>query len=94
MIDLMSPFRKNFRLQAMNYSYSIKNVLPALVPEMSYQGLSISNGTDASSRFYQLQFEKDAGVIGATRQALLDYCGLDTLAMIRILEKMNERVFL
>ena len=33
MIDLMTPFRKNYRLPEMNRSYSIKYVLPALVPK-------------------------------------------------------------
>jgi hypothetical protein len=55
MVDLMTPFRKNYRLPAMQGSYSIKYVLPALVPELSYSGLTIGNGTDASSAFYNLK---------------------------------------
>ena len=92
-IDLMVPFRKkHIYLPAMGKSYSIKNVLPALVPELNYTSLVIGNGADASNAFYNLKHETDAIKIIETRQALLDYCGMDTLAMVRILEKMREIV--
>lgn len=87
MIDLMTPFRKNYRLPEMNRSYSIKYVLPALVPEMRYDELTIANGSDASTAFYNLQFEHEEGKRNETRNALLEYCELDTLAMVQILEK-------
>ncbi len=91
MVDLMVPFRKkHFYLPEMNGSYSIKNVLPVLVPEMTYEGLPISNGADASVAFYNLRFEKDEEKVKATREALLTYCEQDTLAMVRILEKIRE----
>jgi hypothetical protein len=93
MVDLMVPFRKkHFYLPAMNGSYSIKNVLPALVPEMSYDGMAINNGADASTAFYNLRFENDGEKVAATRKALLKYCEQDTMAMVRILEKMRESV--
>jgi hypothetical protein len=38
----------------MNGSYSIKNVMPALVPELSYQNLEIKEGGTASSIFTQM----------------------------------------
>lgn len=90
LVDLMTPFRKNYRLPAMQGSYSIKYVLPALVPELSYEALNIGNGADASAAFYKLN--KTPGDLGyeTTRNALLEYCGLDTFAMVKILEKINE----
>ena len=69
MIDLMTPFRKNYRLPEMNRSYSIKYVLPALVPEMRYDELTIANGSDASTAFYNLQFEHEEGK--GTKHAML-----------------------
>jgi hypothetical protein len=91
MVDLMSPFRsKHYYLPAMKGSYSIKQVLPALVPHMNYDELEIGNGGDASIAFYQLQFEKDDTVVRKTREALLRYCELDTLAMHRLLDKLNN----
>jgi len=90
LVDLMIPFRKkHWSLPAMNGSYSIKAVLPALVPELSYDGLAICNGGDASAAFYNLKFEKDEAVVKQTREHLLKYCELDTMAMFRILEKIE-----
>lgn len=89
-IDLMIPFRnKAYYLPAMKGSYSIKEVLPALVPELTYSSLEIGNGGDASTAFYNLQYENDESVVKKTREALLKYCELDTMAMVRILEKIH-----
>jgi hypothetical protein len=93
MVDLMTPFRKRFYyLPTMQNSYSLKLVLPALVPELSYDDMVISNGSDASEAFYNLRFENDESKIKNTRKALLDYCGLDTLAMVKLLEKLKSIV--
>jgi len=74
----------------MQGSYSIKYVLPALVPELSYGDLTIGNGGDASAAFYNLSTETNLEKVEATRVALLEYCGLDTLAMVKLLEKIKE----
>jgi hypothetical protein len=66
--------------------------LPALVPELSYDDLKIGNGGDASSAFYNLRFETNAEKKQATRNALLEYCGLDTLAMVKIIEKLIDSI--
>lgn len=89
MVDLMTPFRKNYRLPAMQGSYSIKYVLPALVPELSYNNLTIGNGGDASAAFYNLKHMESEKEKQAIRKALLEYCGLDTMAMVRIVEKLK-----
>lgn len=72
-----------------NRRQAIKEVLPALVPELTYTSLEIGNGGDASAAFYNLQYEKDESVVKKTREALLKYCELDTIAMVRILEKIG-----
>ncbi len=84
-VDLMALFRKDFRLPEMKGSYSIKYVLPALVPELSYSELLIGNGSDASAAFYNLQYTRDSEDVERTRAALLEYCKLDTLAMVKLL---------
>ena len=44
-IDLASPFQKRFLYHwQFNGSYSIKSVLPALVPELGYDGMEIRDG--------------------------------------------------
>lgn len=89
-VDLMIPFqKKHYYLPQMQGRYTIKLVLPALVPELSYDALEIGNGTDASAAFFNLREEMDEEKIKNTREALLEYCGLDTLAMVRILEKLQ-----
>lgn len=88
-VDLMVPFRKHYRLPEMEWKYSIKNVLPALIPELSYKELSIGNGGDASAAFYNLKHVVDAGERETTRVALLEYCKLDTWAMVKLLDKLK-----
>jgi hypothetical protein len=89
--DLMAPFkRKDIYHWQFAGSYSIKAVLPALVPELSYKGLPVSNGEMAANTWQRMHQESDEGQIAELRKQLLEYCHLDTLAMVRILEKMRE----
>ena len=89
--DLMTPFmQKMFYHPSMKGSSSIKNVLPALVPELKYDGLKIGNGTVAMAAFENLLFETDIYKIAETRDALIDYCKMDTFAMVKILEVLER----
>jgi len=93
--DLMLPFQKGYYVTpAMQGSYSIKYVFPALVPEMSdaYTNLNlIHNGGEAMNAFTQMAFMNESEK-AAMREALLKYCALDTLAMVRVLEKLRGSV--
>jgi len=91
-LDLMAPFRKNYRTPEMEGRWSIKKVLPALVPELSYNNLMIGNGGDASAAFYNLGKTENEEDVMNTRKALLEYCGLDTLAMVRLLEVLKNEI--
>ena len=72
-------------------SYSIKSVLPALVPEMTYDGMAVANGQDAGLAWESLvRGSLDRDERERVRKALLDYCALDTRAMIRLLEKLRS----
>jgi len=84
--DLMVPFKKRhlYRWQ-MAGSYSIKAVLPALVPELSYKRLSIGDGQMAMVAYRAMCEEFDLVTLAEIRKDLLAYCELDTLAMVRIL---------
>ncbi len=89
--DLMLPFQKkyyyNYKMQG---SYSIKYVLPALIPELSYKYLEINEGGLASIAFESLFHEMDLMRIADTRTNLLEYCKLDTFAMVKLLEKLES----
>ena len=92
-VDLMDVFKNRFYYtRDMNGSYSIKAVLPALVVDLSYQGLAIADGDAAMSAYLELQDEADEQVIERGRHSLLEYCRVDTLAMVRIVERLNEAV--
>lgn len=85
--DLMMPFqKKQYYTPEMKGSYSIKAVLPALVPDLSYDDLEIADGGTASRAFESLYFEEDNKKIKEIREQLINYCGMDTMAMVRIWE--------
>lgn len=89
--DLMVPFRdRMYYAPEMQGSYSIKKVLPALVPELSYKDLNIQEGGTASNTFSQMVQGIFDGDVVQTRKDLLAYCELDTLAMVRILEVLKR----
>lgn len=89
--DLMVPFQKKYYYAPeMKGSYSIKAVLPALVPELSYDELEINEGGLASIAYESLQTETDLMFIAEIKQQLLEYCKLDTLGMVRILEQLEK----
>ena len=90
--DLMVPFQKKwYYTPEMKGSYSIKNVLPALVPELSYQDLEIQEGSKASNVFTQMVKGEFSGDIEKTRKALLEYCKMDTLGMVEILKVLKNQ---
>jgi hypothetical protein len=91
-VDLMAPFQKHDYLHpGFRGSYSIKNVLPVLVPHLSYQHLTISNGVQAYVHWHRIATgdlpEADRERV---RAALLDYCRMDTLAMVEVWRRLGE----
>lgn len=93
-VDLMVPFKnRDYYTKEMDGSYSIKYVLPALYPddkELNYSELSlIHKGDEASEAFLSLK-DKTPEEQKEIRKALLEYCKLDTYAMVKIWEKFIE----
>ncbi len=88
-VDLHAIVRAHYYHPAFAGSFSIKAVLPALVPEMDYKHLAVQDGTQASFAWLKMidpatpQDEK-----AAIKAALLEYCGQDTLAMVKVREKL------
>ena len=92
--DLMIPFQqKKYYCKAMQGSYSIKYVLPALfpnTPELDYHNLEgVHKGDEASQTFINMQ-SMDARELEKWRTYLLKYCWLDTFAMVKVWEKLVE----
>ncbi|MBL0031052.1 MAG: DUF2779 domain-containing protein [Bacteroidetes bacterium] len=88
--DLMIPFQQRwYYTPSMQGSYSIKKVLPALVPELSYANLKIQEGGTASSLFAAMVMGEFGGDVERVRGDLREYCGMDTLGMVEILGKLR-----
>lgn len=89
--DLMVPFMKrDYYHWQMKGSYSIKYVLPVLVPGLSYDSMEIANGGMAMTAYSRMCSTGNAVEIKQIRKALLEYCKLDTLAMVKIVEKLRK----
>lgn len=88
-VDLMLPFRnKDYYVKEMGGKHSIKYVLPALVPALRYDSLSIADGEMAMLAYAGLAKIEDESVAQKIRQDLLSYCQMDTLGMVKIWEKL------
>lgn len=91
-VDLIVPFRHlGYYHPDFNGSFSIKSVLPAMFPnepELDYKQLGIQDGGEAMDTFANLYLLKDKTQRDKIRQDLLAYCHLDTLAMVKIYEKL------
>jgi predicted RecB family nuclease len=89
--DLLPVVRNRIYHPAFAGSYSLKAVLPAFLPSMSYAGMAVGNGQDAGLAWESLVHgdlacdERDR-----IRKALLDYCGRDTLALVKLITKLRS----
>ena len=95
MIDLEDFFKELYVDARFHGSSSIKKVLPVFCPEdgLSYNDLDIQDGGQAMEKWFELTNpdteEKERDHI---RKNLLTYCKLDTYAMVRIYQKLQEVV--
>jgi len=97
-IDLLPIAEKCFYHPSQCGSWSIKSVLPAAVPELSYEQLDgIKDGGMAMSGFAEaIHPETTAARKEEIRGQLLAYCCLDTLAMVglwKVFAGRGERSF-
>lgn len=91
--DLMVPFSsgwyEDYRFLG---SASIKKVLPVLVPDLTYKNLAIGNGETAQRIWMETVLDgKYAEKKEQIFNDLLEYCKLDTYAMVRIYQALFER---
>ncbi len=72
-------------------SWSIKHVLPVMVPYLSYNGMVIGKGDQASMAWWNMTFGlADPREKEQLTESLLRYCELDTLAMVEIYRKLVD----
>lgn len=93
MLDLLMPFLgRGLYRPCQRGSASIKQTLPAFVPDMSYANMGIHNGTEASEQFMDFMMGRQTAEQTATMmQNLHDYCGQDTMAMVKLLDVVQDK---
>lgn len=91
--DLHALIRKHVYHPDFHGSFSLKSILPALIPSMGYGDLAIQNGQHASVEYLRIL---DPDTLPEERaeikRALLAYCANDTLGLVRIREELLKRI--
>lgn len=90
--DLMKIFSENLYVDpAFKGRTSIKIVLPNLVPHLDYKELGISDGLEATIKWFHAAKRKLSDSERETIfQDLLEYCTLDTMAMVEIYDVLRK----
>jgi Domain of unknown function(DUF2779) len=89
--DLLPVVRNHVYHPAFAGSYSLKSVLPALVPDMTYEGMEVADGSEAGLAWESLvRGGLDCRECDKTRKGLLDYCRQDTLALVKIIAMLRS----
>ena len=84
LFDLLPVVRNSYYHPAFRGSFSIKSVLPALVPGSGYDDLAIADGQTAAARYVAALKSADSAERQRTFQDLRAYCAQDTLAMVEL----------
>ena len=93
MYDLEVPFKSGLYIHPdFKGKSSIKKVLPVLAPDLSYKNLSVQNGSMAFTQWHRLAFDDlSLAERSKIKQDLLEYCKMDTWAMVRIWEILKKQ---
>jgi len=85
-VDLLPVAEQHYYHPSQQGSWSIKKVLPAIAPDLRYEALDgVQNGGMAMTAYMEAISPKTSSARREKiRQQLLDYCGLDTFAMVRL----------
>jgi hypothetical protein len=93
LVDLQPIVRENVYDEKFAGSFSIKRVVPALVPGLDYEDLPIAEAETASVQLARMILggptvhpEERAEL----REALLEYCKRDTAAMVALSNRLSE----
>ncbi len=90
--DLLPVIRKNVYHPDFCGSFSIKNVLPVLIPGMSYKNMKVADGREAGIVYEKMIYDNlSCREKKALKNNLLKYCCQDTLAMVKLLERLQRK---
>ena len=90
--DLLPLARNHYYHPDMKGSWSIKDVLPTIAPELDYANLEVGDGAMAQEAYKeaihsQTTIERKEKV----RHAMLRYCKQDTIAMVKIVQAWGQK---
>jgi predicted RecB family nuclease len=89
-VDLLQLMRKHCYHPEFHGSFSLKSVLPALVPGLDYSDLEIRDGDQASTAYAEMvQQDTPTDRRRQLRESLLAYCKRDTEAMVRLFNTLR-----
>jgi len=86
--DQLDIFKNYYQHPGFYGSNSLKEVLPVVVPELSYSDLEVKKGDDAAAMWELMIKETDQTEKNRMINSLKEYCKLDTLAMVEIHKKL------
>ena len=92
--DLLPVVREHVYAPAFAGSFSLKRVLPALLPELAYDDLEVRGGTVASVELERLLLrpdEVDSEEVEGLRRALLAYCRRDVEGLLALHRWLGAR---
>ncbi len=91
LVDLLRLTRQHYRHPALNGSYSLKTVLPTVDAELDYAALGeVKDGLAAQAAYHEASDPATTPARRAElREALLEYCALDTLALVRLAHRLG-----
>lgn len=90
MVDLLHLLHRYYYHPNFHGSFSIKDVLPVLVPTLSYDDLIIREGSQAALAFIALTDpETEPGERAVLAEAMNHYCARDTMALLRMYQVLR-----
>jgi hypothetical protein len=89
--DLLPIIRDHYYHPAFGGSYSIKSVLPAMVPSLAYNDLAIKEEVMRASQYYRMVFSKRIGLSGRRSERPCCDTARDTLAMVELGRALKEK---
>jgi hypothetical protein len=92
-VDLLRVAEQHYYHPSQEGSWSIKNVLPAIAPDLRYDTLNgVQDGGMAMSAYQEAISPDTAETRKAEiREELLAYCGLDSYALVRLWQFFADR---
>jgi hypothetical protein len=90
--DLLPLARNYYYHPDMKGSWSIKDILPTIAPELDYANLEVSDGAMAQEAYKEaIHSQTTPERKEEVRRAMLKYCEQDTIAMLKIMQAWGSK---